>query len=147
MTTSLRGSCLCGTVTFTLKRVTGPFEICHCSRCRKVTGGQGMPAIGCHPDDYEMTSGADNVTVYEAPIIHEPPCYHVWFCRNCGSPLPDPEPKGSFMEIPAGLLDSDPGLIPERHIFVEHLPSWDRIADDLPQLTREELVTLRKQDT
>jgi hypothetical protein len=34
----IKGSCLCGGVRFELDRAAGPFEICHCNRCRKVSG-------------------------------------------------------------------------------------------------------------
>ena len=47
-------------------------------------------------------------------------------------------------EIPAGLFDDDPGLRPEKHVFVELVPSWDSIADDLPQLTVRDLARERR---
>jgi len=47
------------------------------------------------------------------------------------------------MEIAAGLLDDFPGLMPDKHIFVELTPEWDHISDDLPQLTFQELLRFR----
>src|SRR4051812_13931017 len=32
----VQGSCLCGEVKFEVSEVVGPFELCHCNRCRKV---------------------------------------------------------------------------------------------------------------
>ena len=37
------------------------------------------------------------------------------------------------MDIPAGCLDDDPGVRPDRHIFATHKAPWHVIADDLPQ--------------
>jgi hypothetical protein len=38
-----------------------------------------------------------------------------------------------MVAIPAGLLDVDPGVRPERHIFVGAKASWFEILGDLPQ--------------
>jgi hypothetical protein len=34
---AIRGSCLCGGVTFEIDRACGPAEFCHCNRCRKLS--------------------------------------------------------------------------------------------------------------
>ena len=57
--------------------------------------------------------------------------------------MPPSDPEGEFMEIAAGLLDDFPGLMPDKHIFVELTPEWDHISDDLPQLTFQELLRFR----
>ena len=136
---TVRGSCLCGAVRFQFEEAIGPFEICHCNRCRKLSGGQGMPCITVLSSGYEMTEGKSFVSVFEAPVLYQPPAYHSNFCSRCGSPLPDPEPSDDRLEIPAGLLDDDPGLSPDKHIFVEFLPTWDKLTDGLPQYNIEQL--------
>lgn len=139
----VNGSCLCGGVRFIVRQFTGPFELCHCSRCRKVTGAANVPAIGCNTDDFTLLQGEHLIEKFEAPILHAPPAYTVHFCRRCGSPVPPAHPEGDFMEIAAGLLDDDPGLVPDRHIFVEHVPEWDHLTDELPRLTREDVINHR----
>jgi hypothetical protein len=37
------------------------------------------------------------------------------------------------IRIPAGTLDDDPGLRPERHIFVDFKAAWFDITDGLPR--------------
>jgi hypothetical protein len=37
------------------------------------------------------------------------------------------------MDIPAGCLDDDPGVRPEKHIFATHKAPWHEIGGDLPQ--------------
>ena len=74
------------------------------------------------------------ITRYQAPVRREPPPYSTAFCSRCGSPVPDPPPGSTWFEIAAGTLDGDPGVRPDRHIFVEHRAAWYEIADDLPQL-------------
>ena len=92
-----------------------------------------MPGVIVEREGYRVTQGQEQVSTYRAPILYGPPAYHSFFCSNCGSPLPDPAPTDDHLEIPAGLLDDDPGLKPDKHIFVEFLPGWDTIEDGLPQ--------------
>jgi hypothetical protein len=49
-----------------------------------------------------------------------------------------------LFEIPAGALDEDPLIRPDKHIYVEFMAPWDHIVDDLPQLTKKEIRTSRK---
>src|ERR1700719_3217788 len=42
----IRGSCLCGGVQFAVEEVVGPFELCHCRRCRKTSGSAFMATVG-----------------------------------------------------------------------------------------------------
>jgi hypothetical protein len=76
--------------------------------------------------------------------LHEPPPYQATFCSNCGSPVPEASPEGEFVEIPAGALDDDPGVRPDKHIFVECMPRWDVVTDGLPTYTRAEIYALRR---
>jgi hypothetical protein len=48
-----------------------------------------------------------------------------------------------LLEIPAGLLDDDPGLKPDEHIFVELKAPWFEVTDDLPQYDLPSLIALR----
>jgi hypothetical protein len=37
------------------------------------------------------------------------------------------------VSVPAGLLDSDPGVRPRLHVFTSSKAPWWEIDDDLPQ--------------
>lgn len=139
-----RASCLCGAVRFEFETVVGPFEICHCNRCRKLSGAQGMPALSISAEGYRIVKGEEMIQTYEAPILYQAPAYHSYFCRQCGSPLPPPKVDSDWLEIPAGLLDDDPGYKPDKHIFTEFLPGWDQIQDDLPQYDMAKLYRSRR---
>lgn len=140
---AIRGSCLCGGFRFELDKVVGPFEICHCNRCRKQSGSNGLAMVGVNSEDYRLLSGAANIATYEAPILNDPPPYHAYFCTICGSSVPPTKPTGWF-EIPAGLLDDDPEIRPDRHIFVELAAPWDELDDGLPRFTVRELAKARQ---
>ena len=136
---AIHGSCLCGGVTFEFDRADGPFEICHCSRCRKVSGAIGLPEITVKKEHFRLLSGAELIQSWSAPILYSPPPYTVTFCSRCGSPVPFATEDAEELGIPAGLLDGDPGVKPDKHIYVEHTPAWDAITDDLPTFTRTEI--------
>ena len=140
----IRGSCLCGEVRFEIDRAVGPFELCHCSRCRKASGSAFVAGLGVRVEDFRLLAGAELIRGYEAPILEHPPSYRIAFCSRCGSPVPDPPPHATWFEIPAGLLDDDPELRPDKHIFIECKSPWFPISDALPQLTKAQLIELRK---
>lgn len=139
----IRGSCLCGAVSFQIDRATGPFELCHCTRCRKASGSAYLAGIVVRVADFRFIRGREHITVFELPVRDRPPGYRRPFCRFCGSPVPEPDPGGEWCEIPAGLLDDDPGLRPDRHIFTEHRAAWTPRGDGLPELDEPALVAMR----
>lgn len=140
----IRGSCLCGGVAFGIERAVGPFDLCHCPRCRKACGSAFVAFLGVRTRDFRLLAGAELIRRYEAPLRERPPPYRVAFCGRCGSPVPDPPPGADWFEIPAGLLDDDPGLRPDKHIFVECGSPWFTIADTLPRYTGAEIARLRQ---
>ena len=139
----LTGSCLCGGVRFEIARAVGPFELCHCRRCRKASGAAFAAMVGVRRRDFRLIEGAELVATYDAPILEKPPPYRVFFCRRCGSPVPNPDPGAEWFEVPAGLLDGDPGVRPDKHIFVDLKAPWHEIADSLPRLDAAGLRLLR----
>jgi hypothetical protein len=140
----IRGSCLCGGVRFEIARVVGPFELCHCSRCRKASGSAFVAGLGVSREDFRLLQGRDLIKTYESPIREAPPAYRACFCSRCGSPVPDPFAESPWFEVPAGVLDDDPQLRPDKHIFVEGKSPWFAITDNLPQLDKAALLKLRQ---
>ena len=138
----IHGSCLCGGVRFEVERLKEPFELCHCNRCRKSSGSAFLAMVGADPADFCWTEGRELVAHYDAPILERPPAYRRSFCSRCGSPVPDPDMQGSFFELPAGCLDDDPGVRPDKHIFTDFASGWYEVRDDLPRLDK---ATLRAQ--
>jgi hypothetical protein len=140
----IRGSCLCGGVTFEMDRAVGPFELCHCSRCRKTSGSAFVAGLGVRRDEFRFLSGRELVRTYEAPILRSPPAYRVCFCSRCGSCVPDPNPESEWFEIAAGLLDDDPQIRPDKHIYVDFKAPWFGIDDVLPRFDMQEILRRRK---
>ena len=139
----IKGSCLCGGVTFEFDHFTGPFELCHCGRCRKVSGSAFMAGVAAPRSAFRLLTGRELIKTYDAPILKAPPAYRSSFCSRCGSPVPDPSSDSPGIEIAAGTLDDDPQVRPDKHIFVEKRAAWHDITDALPQLDEAALLAHR----
>lgn len=140
------GGCLCGAIRFEIDAFVGPFELCHCSRCRKASGSAFVAGIGVRARHFRFREGESLVRRYEAAVLEHPPGYATAFCSRCGSPAPDLShvaDDDDWFELAAGTLDEVPGAGPDRHIFVDHRAKWDPIEGDLPKWTKRELVERR----
>jgi hypothetical protein len=123
----MRGSCLCGEVSY---QITGPFKVmgnCHCSNCRKSHGAAFVTWGIIDPDQFRWISGEELVQGYESS-----PGRKRCFCRKCGSALVSTH-SGSVGEVVVGTIDGDPGARPAEHIFVGSKAPWHEITDSLPQ--------------
>ena len=132
----VHGSCLCGGVRFQVSEIPGPFEFCHCSRCRKTSGSAFAAGIYVAREAFALVDGIDLIQVYEAPVQASPPGYRSCFCCRCGSRVPDVTSESPMIELPAGSLDDDPGIRPDKHIYVDAKAPWFSISDALPQLDK-----------
>jgi hypothetical protein len=116
----LKGSCLCGSIRFETTGKYSKIGFCHCSQCRKCsgTGSAGNVKVGF--EDLRWVAGRNLLT---AGPKHS-------FCRNCGSPMPDLNPRKTVYDVPVGCLDGNPKLLVGDHIFVGSKAGWDIIGDD-----------------
>lgn len=130
MTTStLKGSCLCGAVTYTVTGEATKFYHCHCSRCRKVTGTGHATNLFVQPGTLEWKSGEELVRSYKVP---EAPRFANNFCATCGSRLPRFAAAMGFVMIPAGSLDVEPSIRPQARIFTGSRARWSCTEGELP---------------
>ncbi len=132
------GSCLCGEIKF---QITGPMMEpfhCHCSRCRKQHGAAFRSRVRVKTIDLHWVHGEDKLKYYKSS-----PGFHRGFCNNCGSPIVNFAERLGEFGVPLGILDDDPEVKPQFHIFVGNKAPWFEIADDLPQ--HEELPWPRRE--
>jgi hypothetical protein len=128
VSTSTRGACLCGAVTFAIAPPYRWFAHCHCSLCRKQHGSLFGTGLGVARDNLDWLSGLHDVVHYRATPLFERP-----FCRHCGSAVPAVSHDERFWHVPAGLLVGDPGARPRSHIFVASRSRLHEITDELPR--------------
>ena len=125
----LKGSCLCGSISYEINGPLDEVRDCHCSMCRKAHGAAFRSRATFRSPDFRWTAGENLVTWYQSS-----PGTQRGFCSHCGSPLlsrfdESPEVCG----LPLGCLDTDPGVKPAMHIFVGSKAPWFEITDSLPR--------------
>lgn len=131
---AITGGCLCGAVRFTIDDGPQETSICHCSVCRRWTGG---PMMGIHPKSPLRLDKSDSLTWYDSSEWAERS-----FCNICGTTLFYRLRHAPEDLIPtAGSLD-DPASVTgvERHIFVDEKPEFYEFADKSERLTGAEVV-------
>jgi hypothetical protein len=124
----MRGRCLCGAVQFEVASAGTPIGMCHCSKCRRVSGVASNAEFMVATHQVKWVSGEELATHFALPDG-----WRTAFCSVCGSPLPKLHPTGGAYWVPAGLIDEPSGLQVAGHIFVGSKASWDDIAGDAPQ--------------
>ena len=123
---TIRGSCLCGEVSY---EVNGPYLThwhCHCSQCRRAHGAAFGSYAEINPENFRWLSGEELVTTYE--LVTGGYC----FCSKCGSNVAASS-KGVVIQVTFGTMEGDPEVYPDEHIFVGSKASWVNINDGLPQ--------------
>jgi hypothetical protein len=124
------GSCLCGQVAYHAQGQPLRMLHCHCSRCRRGRSSAHATNVIYRPDDFRFLRGAQNVTSYKAPDAR---FFTLAFCATCGGGIPHVSAERGIVIVPAGSLDTDPGVAPQGHIYVSSKVNWFEIRDDLPQ--------------
>lgn len=130
---TLAGSCLCGSIAYEIEGEMLQFNHCHCERCRKASGTGHASNIILKPSSVRWTAGEDLLRLYTLP---EAKRFANNFCSECGSSMPRLTPDGTIAVVPAGTLDNDPGVRPERRIFQDSRADWSCAAGDLPGFER-----------
>jgi hypothetical protein len=123
---SLRGSCLCGDVRF---EVTEPFEsvsACHCTTCKKISGGGGTVSGRSRTAAIRILEGEELLRTYQpAEGLAKT------FCSRCGSNLfGGGWPKSEHASVRLSALDDRFEGKPERHIFVRSVAPWETLPHD-----------------
>jgi hypothetical protein len=123
---TLRGSCLCGGVTFV---VTQPFiriSQCHCTTCKRISGGGGTATGRVATGAIEILTGRELIRTYQPDEGTAKS-----FCGVCGSNLfgsgwPDSELTG----VRLTALDPPFEGKPDMHMWVRSVAAWETLPDD-----------------
>ena len=117
----ISGECACGKVSYEISLPFQVFQYCHCSRCRKTSGTAHAANILLPREQFAWKSGEELVNRWEHPDADR---FCNAFCTVCGSKLPWLTRSGDNMLVPAGTLDDDPGVTPNRNIFWKSKAEW-----------------------
>ena len=122
----LTGSCLCGSVKYSISAEITHAENCHCSMCRKAHGA-AFSTNALVPTAALSIVGAENLSSYRSSANREK-----LFCSKCGSQLFIKRlnaPEGTVVTL--GTLNEDPLLKPSRNVFVGSKAPWHDLESKL----------------
>jgi len=106
-----------------ITRAISPVRALSLRSVRKVSGSAFFAWLLVQREDFKLVQGQDLVKTFETPVaslrLHTDD-----FCGRCGSPVPNPFNDAPYVEVPAGLLEDDPQIRPDRHIFVDVKSPW-----------------------
>ena len=123
---NLQGSCLCGGVRF---EVTEPFQTvsqCHCTSCKKLSGGVGTVSGRVQTEAVRILEGEELLRTYQPGEGSSKT-----FCSACGSNLFGAGwPESPRTSVRLSALDSPFDQKPEQHIYVRSVAPWETLPDD-----------------
>ncbi|TCD05379.1 GFA family protein [Erythrobacteraceae bacterium CFH 75059] len=113
MAEAMTGGCQCGAVRYTV-RVAGPDAgLCHCSMCKRASGGFAAALVQVDPADVRWSG--------EPARYRSSPIAERLFCRTCGSPLAWAALAGDDMDLMLGSFDEPSRFTPVAHGGAERI--------------------------
>jgi hypothetical protein len=123
---TLRGSCHCGGVRFELPDGLEPATFCHCTTCKKISGGVGTANARVRSDAIRLVAGEDLIRTY-----HPAEGSAKSFCSVCGSNLfGGGWPESEEASVRLSAIETPFEGRPQRHIFVRSVAPWETLPDD-----------------
>lgn len=123
MSRLLSGGCQCGRVRFEAEVEEGTAYLCHCTMCRRATGGVAAAFVG-------VRKAAVRWTGTPPDLYRSSPIAERGFCARCGTPISFAFPDSETMDLTVGAFDDPGGFRPAFHMSVEtRLDPWVDTAD------------------
>lgn len=134
MSTTRKGSCLCGAVKFETVIEEPHYHVCHCEMCRK----WGAPSMACPVKSITVTQ-ASSLKHYSSSNYAER-----GFCGDCGGHLYWRMKDHSYNAVHIGVLENSDDLEFRSQLFVEAKPAHYSYANETAIVTGEELFAMFK---
>lgn len=129
------GGCACGAVRYQATGGGPAYGVCHCTICRKWTGG---PFVALQVQDLEVTSGADLAHAWRSSDWGERVS-----CAACGGTLFFKVLTSGEANVALGTLDDISGLVCGMEIFVDQKPAaYGFLSESSKKLTAAEFFKM-----
>lgn len=126
------GGCLCGSVRLSAVPEKLEMDVCHCSMCRRWSGGVFM-AVPCGTRvDFDE---AATLGVYRSSDYGER-----LFCKVCGSTLGWRMADGSSTMVSMQAFDDTRGFVFADEIFIDQKPPHYSFANETRMVTGAEIM-------
>jgi hypothetical protein len=117
------GGCLCGAVRYRIKAAPFLEAICHCTRCKRITGSAFLTCAYCDDSAVEITSGVLNTYQYRSDESGR--WIRTEFCPACGTTVTwTVEWSPGSRAIAVGTLDDPNWITPTMHIWTRSALDW-----------------------
>ena len=125
------GGCHCGNLRYALDAPLTDVAHCHCSICRRTSGGIVVTWASVPVDSLKWLAGSP--TTYDSG----PSCVR-YFCNNCGAQVAlfsrnSPE----MMDVTIATLDHPEEAPADRHIWADSRLPWLHLDQHLPDEAQE----------
>ena len=129
----LSGGCLCGAVRYTAVPQKRAMDVCHCSLCRRWSGGVFM-SVPCGEVTVEDESQLASYASSEWAMRQ--------FCRNCGASLFWRLRQGGEGHVAVAFqaFDDQSSFDFVAEIFIDEKPALYAFAGERPRLTGDEFL-------
>ena len=127
----IEGGCNCGAVRYRIEGAPLAVAACHCTRCRRQSGGAYSVNLLVSPAgmtiEGELSVFEDTDTTSGSPVLRE-------FCGTCGSPIRSVlGANPSMVAVKVGTLDDPEPFAPGLHVFTRSKIGWVEIPGGMPQ--------------
>jgi hypothetical protein len=122
----ISGHCLCGAVGFEVSEPFATVTVCHCTNCKKLSGGTGTVNGRVATAAVRVVAGDEHLRTYQ-PAEGTAKT----FCARCGSNLFGAGwPRSDWTSVRLSALDEPFEATPDRHIYVRSVAPWETLPDD-----------------
>jgi hypothetical protein len=122
----LHGSCLCGGVRFEVTEEPAAVRMCHCTSCKKLSGGAGTTNLRVRSAAIRVLEGQELLRSFQPDEGSSKT-----FCSRCGSNVfGGGWPEAEEVSVRLSTIDSPFDRKPTAHNFVRSVAPWETIPDD-----------------
>ena len=123
----LKGSCMCGQISYDSNAEPVMTAVCHCLDCQKQTGTSFSIVVGV-PENELQVSGKPSIystTGDSGKTVNR------HFCGDCGSPIySQADMLPGVLLLKAGTLEDTSWLSPELEIWCDSRQNWLQLEGD-----------------
>lgn len=131
MTDQHDGGCHCGALRYRFAAPLQDIAHCHCSICRRSTGGIVTTWITVPATAFQWLRGTPQAYASSASCTR-------YFCPTCGAHLALATTLSpATLDVTVATLDEPERAVPDRHIWVQSRLPWLDLDDHLPEEQQE----------
>lgn len=126
----LQGGCLCGGCRYDFEDDGDDVAHCHCSMCRRASGGTLITWITVARSSFRWTHGQPRDYQSSEHASR-------WFCPACGTQMLFSDTRAASVDVTVASLDHPEAVSPTRHIWYSNRLRWLQVDDHLPAEMQE----------